>query len=113
MKALVKRSAGKAIQRRSFGYSVGRRTSNIEIFCAHPLPKSALFREEKKYIPPPWRRGGVYSFSPCYFKSLEMRALEKGHVCEIVRNQRSNLRLSCDTFAPENDSKRLKVIAID
>ena len=42
MRALVRKSIGKAIQWRGFGHSVNRRTLWIEIFCAHPLPKSLL-----------------------------------------------------------------------
>ena len=49
MKALVRNSSGiskpkqsKAIHWRGFGQSVNRRTLRIEIFCAHPLPKSPL-----------------------------------------------------------------------
>ena len=42
MKALVRTSTGKAIQWRGFGHSVNRWIWKIEIFCAHPLPKSQL-----------------------------------------------------------------------
>ena len=42
MRALVKNSTGKAIHCRGSGHSVNRRTPKIEIFCAHPLPKSPV-----------------------------------------------------------------------